>query len=143
MSSHSASRSSLRRRYASASGVCAGGARWRPSHRAGKIWAAAKAACQRSKSGHEKSGALIAIVARSIRRDEPFRSTMRHGQSEAGEVEKGDDVCGVGRPGATRAHTTGGPAMTSRPTAASDRMIGHDGSNSDRRRLNFAARGWA
>lgn len=48
-----------------------------------------------------------------------------------------------GWPVATRAHTTGGPAMTSRPTAASDRMIGHEGSNSDRRRLNFAARGWA
>lgn len=66
MSSHSASRSSLRSRYARASGVCAGGTRWRPSHRAGKMWAAAKAACQRSKSGHAKSGALVAVVARSV-----------------------------------------------------------------------------
>ena len=44
---------------------------------------------------------------------------------------------------ATRAHATGGPEMTSRPAAASDRMIGHEGSNSDRRKLNFADRGWA
>jgi hypothetical protein len=43
----------------------------------------------------------------------------------------------------TRANATGGPEMTSRPAAASDRMIGHEGSNSDRRKLNFADRGWA
>lgn len=42
-----------------------------------------------------------------------------------------------------RAHATGGPETTSRPAAASDRMIGHEGSNSDRRKLNFADRGWA
>jgi hypothetical protein len=38
---------------------------------------------------------------------------------------------------------TGGPWMASRRTAASARMMGHEGSNSERRTLNFAERGWA
>jgi hypothetical protein len=38
---------------------------------------------------------------------------------------------------------TGRPMITTRPAAARDRMIGHDGSNSERRMLNFADRGWA
>ena len=41
----------------------------------------------------------------------------------------------------TRDQATGGPTITSRPAAASDRMIGHEGSNSERRTLNFADRG--
>jgi hypothetical protein len=56
---------------------------------------------------------------------------------------KGENVHGARWPVATGDQATGGPEMTSRPAAARERMIGHDGSNSDRRKLNFAARGWA
>jgi hypothetical protein len=51
-----------------------------------------------------------------------------------------EDVHGVLLCVSTR---TGGPTMTSRRAAASDRMIGHEGSNSEPRMLNFADRGWA
>ena len=33
--------------------------------------------------------------------------------------------------------------MTSNRAAASERMTGHEGSNSERRTLNFGERGWA
>src|SRR6266446_1621407 len=36
-----------------------------------------------------------------------------------------------------------GPRITSSPAADRDRMIVHDGSNSERRMLNLADRGWA
>ena len=42
-----------------------------------------------------------------------------------------------------RIDAIGDPRMTSSPVAASNRMIGHEGSNSERRTLNFADRGWA
>jgi hypothetical protein len=47
------------------------------------------------------------------------------------------------RPAVMRVFAIGGPEIMSRPTAASHRIIGHEGSNSDRCRLNFADRGWA
>jgi len=50
-----------------------------------------------------------------------------------------DVLCWAAAPG----QTTGGPWMTSNRAAASERMIGHDGSNSERRTLNFGERGWA
>ena len=52
-----------------------------------------------------------------------------------------EDVHDVIRRVVTRDHATGGPTITSRPAAASERMIGHEGSNSERRTLNFADRG--
>jgi hypothetical protein len=95
--------------------------------------------------GSESGLPAIKIGPREIRsagvcrhRSAFVQSRRRHGSRP---IAVGEDVHDVLWPPATRAHATGGPEMTSRPTAASDRMIGHEGSNSDRRKLNFADRG--
>ena len=42
---------------------------------------------------------------------------------------------------AVRAHAAGGPTTSTSPAAANDRMIGQEGSNSQRRTLNLGERG--
>jgi hypothetical protein len=44
---------------------------------------------------------------------------------------------------AARVNAIGGARITSNPAAARDRMIGQEGSNSERQTLNFGDRGWA
>src|SRR5262245_16797894 len=56
---------------------------------------------------------------------------------------EGDNVHGALLCAVACLQAIGGPTITSRPAAARDRMIGHEGSNSERRTLNFADRGCA
>jgi hypothetical protein len=69
------------------------------------------------------------------RKKSETKTRVRHGLASR------EHVHGLRRAAGT--HAIGGARMTSSPAAARDRMIGHEGSNSERRTLNLGDRGWA
>jgi len=127
--------------------------------------ASGRSACDRSRaSAPGRLGWKWTIaVAAELKLLGPCRQRLRHGREprrglfESLSLEVDNAPSPVRSPGrregehvhvvflctVARVQSIGGPTIISRPVAARDRMMGHEGSNSERRTLNFGDRGWA